>query len=76
VAAAAFKAIAENPEILKQINLQNENTASSTQVIPASERGQLINIKPKFFANKNTKQPKRVAASKFLKTTSLAQFFA
>ena len=47
VAAAAFKAIAENPEILKRLSAANSDKPA-IKAAPISQRGQVLNVKPKF----------------------------
>ena len=60
VAAAAFKAIAENPEILKKLSAMNSDQPA-VKAAPISQRGQVLNVKPRF-AGANTKT-KRVTAT-------------
>jgi hypothetical protein len=66
VAAAAFKAIAENPEILKQLSLMSQEKPV-VKAVPASQRGQVLNIKPKF-ANVGNKA-KRLSATDVINTS-------
>ena len=70
VAAAAFKAIAENPEILKQVSSFDSTTQLKQRNVPASQRGQMINrpISDSVLSKVKANKQKRVTTSKDVKT--------